>query len=85
MSSTEHIPANLMLPYLNQGHGLFEDNFYTSPKLAAHFLENDTHLCRTINPRSQNYLCELITERLEKDTAVFFKGEDKHLLEVKHM
>ena len=49
MSATERIPANIMIPYLNQGHCLFVDNFYTSPKLAAHFLENGTHLCRKIN------------------------------------
>jgi hypothetical protein len=38
MSITERIPANLMIPYLGNGHSLFIDNFYTSLKLAEHLL-----------------------------------------------
>ena len=35
MPSTERIPAALMEPFLDKGHILFTDNYYTSPSLAT--------------------------------------------------
>ena len=40
MPTTERIPVALIEPFLNKGHILFTDNYYTSPSLAQHLLEN---------------------------------------------
>ena len=48
MPSTERIPAVLMNPFLNKGHILFTDNYYTSPTLGLYFLQNGTHLVGTV-------------------------------------
>ena len=45
MPTSERILVSLMTPFLNKGHILFIDNFYTSPSLATFLLENGTHLC----------------------------------------
>ena len=45
MPTSERILVSLMTPFLNKGHILFIDNFYTSPSLATFSLENGTHLC----------------------------------------
>ena len=50
MSATERISSVLMQSHLGKRHVLYTDNFYTSPSLAVYFLENETHLCRTIRP-----------------------------------
>ena len=42
------ITITLMRPYLNNGHTLFVDNFYTTPRLAQYMLEHDTKLVGTI-------------------------------------
>ena len=38
MPSTERTPSVLMEPFLDKGHILFTDNYYTSPTLAKHLL-----------------------------------------------
>ncbi|XP_064644697.1 piggyBac transposable element-derived protein 4-like [Lineus longissimus] len=83
MSITERIPANLMIPYLGEGHCLFIDNFYTSPKLADHLLRNGTYVCGTINPKRKNFSRECANANLDKGGAAFYKQNDKHLLGVK--
>ena len=72
LSTTEHIPAVLMAPYLGKGHVLYTDNYYTSPSLATYFLSNQTHLCGTIRCNRKNYLKEITSEELDKETAVFY-------------
>ena len=37
-----------MRPFLNRGHFLLTDNFYTSPSLAKFLLTQKTYLCGTI-------------------------------------
>ena len=43
MPATERIPVKLMKPFLNKGHVLYTDNFYTSPMLASFLLQNQTY------------------------------------------
>jgi len=50
--TTEKIPITLLQPYLNNGHILFTDNFYTTPRLTQS-VKNDVfvnfmfhHLCQ---------------------------------------
>ena len=73
-SVTEKIPAKLMSGYYGNGHCVFVDNFYTSPKLAEYMLDNNTYLCGTINRKRCNYSKEIVLEELEKGAAVFYKS-----------
>ncbi len=43
--------TTLMQPYLNRGHKLFADNWYSSPLLAAYLHQNRTNYCGTVNAR----------------------------------
>lgn len=40
--------STLMEPYLNKGHIIFMDNWYTSPLLYQYLLENNTGACGTV-------------------------------------
>ena len=75
MPTAEKIPVSLMTPFLNKGHVLFTDNFYTSPSLATFFLENSTHLCRTVRTNHRYYSKEISNENLEKGTATFYNAD----------
>ena len=73
--TTERIPVSLMTPFLNKGHILFTDNFYTSPSLATLFLEKGTHLCGTVRTNRRYYSKEISNENLEKGTAAFYNAD----------
>ena len=83
LTTTEKIAANLIEPYLGEGHCLYTDNFYTSPNLAKHLLANQTHLCGTEKSHRKNFSKELPKEKLEKGEAAFYKT-DKGMLGVKY-
>jgi hypothetical protein len=42
------IVATLMKPYLNKGHSLYTDNYYTSPTLSAFLFDCKTDSCGTV-------------------------------------
>ena len=83
LSTTERIAANLIEPYLGDGHCLFTDNFYTSPKLAEHLLVNNTYLCGTVKKGRKNFAKDLVKENLEKGDAAFYSNS-KGVLGVKY-
>ena len=74
MPTTERIPVVLMEPFLNKGHILFTDNYYTSPSLATHLLENLTHLCGTVRSNRKFYFKEIVNVQLEKGAVSFFRA-----------
>ena len=76
MPMTERIPAVLMDSYLGKGYSLHTDNFYTSPTLAKFFLDNNTHLSGTVRSNRYNVPKNLVSEELEKGTAVFYVNRD---------
>ena len=47
---SEKIPLTSMNKYLNKGHRLFLDNYYTTPTLALRLLKNGTKLVGTVRP-----------------------------------
>ena len=68
----------------NKGHILFTDNYYTSPSLATHLLQNSTHLCGTVRSNRKFYCKEMINVQLEKETASFFRiSYDEHIIAFK--
>lgn len=44
----------LMSPYLGKGHNLYVDYWYTSPKLFAHLLKNNTGACGQVRANKKN-------------------------------
>ena len=85
MPTTERIPVSLMTPFLNKGHISFTDNFYTSPSSATFFLENGTHLCRTVRTNQWYYSKEISNENLEKGTAASSNADhDEHIIACKY-
>lgn len=44
------VVMELLKPYLNKGHKLYIDNWYTSPALLRHLLTHQTHACGTVRP-----------------------------------
>ena len=75
MPSTERIPAVLMNPFLNKGHILFTDNYYTSPTLGLYFLQNGTHLVGTVRNNQHFFPKDLVKVELEKGTAAFYNSD----------
>ena len=63
---TEKIPTTLMQQYLNKGHHLFIDNYYTSLPLAKFLLDNETYVTGTIRDNRKHFPLELKSVILEK-------------------
>ena len=73
MPATERIPVKLMKPFLNKGHVLYTDSFYTSPMLASFLLQNQTYLCGTVKRNYKHYCKDISNVILEKGTASFYQ------------
>ena len=71
---TERIPTTLMERYLNKGHHLFIDNYYTSLPLAKYLLQK-AHVTGTIKGRKK-FPTELKQVNVEKGEAVFYQSND---------
>ena len=84
MPSSERIPMVLMEPYIGKEHTLYTDNFYRSPSLGKHFLQNNTHLCGTIRNNRKKFSTEIVDENLEKGDAVFYKCKEEKMIGCKY-
>ena len=49
MPSSKPIPVDLMNPFLDKGHVLLTENYYTSPALASFLLSRKAYLNGTIH------------------------------------
>ena len=70
--SSEHIPVELMTPFLDKSLVLFTDNYYTSPALAS-LLSRKTYLNGIIRMNRKLYSKGIVNEQLERDTTVVSK------------
>ena len=52
---TERIPATVMQKYLNKGHLLLIDNYYTSLSLAEYMMQNGTYVMGTIREHRKHF------------------------------
>jgi len=59
MLKSERIPITLMHRFLNRGHRLFMDNYYTSPNLVKFLLEHETKVVGTVRSNCRNFPPEL--------------------------
>jgi len=84
LQTTEKIPFTLLQPYLNNGHVLFTDNFYTTPRLAHYLLQNGTGLVGTVRPNRKKFPKALASSHREKGEAEFYYANDEHVLAVKY-
>lgn len=50
--------ASVALTLLDKGHVFWVDNWYTSPALFTHLLENKTHACGTVRKNRKGVLNE---------------------------
>nr|XP_022900609.1 piggyBac transposable element-derived protein 4-like [Onthophagus taurus] len=48
LGSSGYVVVSLMKPYLEKGHKLFTDNYYSSPILANYLFEKKTNTCGTV-------------------------------------
>ena len=73
---TESIPATVMQKYLNKGHHLFIDNYYTSIFLAEYLMQNGTYVTGTISRHRKHFPVKMKALRLEIGDAAFYQHED---------
>ena len=65
-----------MQKYLNKGHHLFIDSYYTSLSFAEYLMQNGKYVTVTIRELRKHYPVEMKAQRLEKDDAAFYQHED---------
>ena len=70
---TEKIPATLLQKYVNKGHHVFLDNYYTSIPLASYFVQNGVHITGTIRDSRTQFSVELKAIQLGKGEAAFYQ------------
>jgi hypothetical protein len=77
------IVATLMKLYLNKGHSLYTDNYYTSPTLSAYLFDHKTDSCGTVQlnrkcmPVLQKKLTRGQTESLANQELLAVKLRDR--------
>ena len=68
---SERIPLTLMNKYLNKGHRLFLDNYYTTPTLALHLMKNGTKLVGTVRPNRRQFPRDLANADISRGESKF--------------
>ena len=69
---TEQIPLTMIDPYLDRGHTLTIDNWYTTPRLADYLLYHSTKVVGTIRPNRKQFPKDFPDgKNMQKATAVF--------------
>ena len=69
---TEKIPLTLLEPYLERGHTVYLDNYYTTPRLAKYLLDHNTKLVGTVRPNRKGMPPGIEGKDLEKGKAAFY-------------
>jgi hypothetical protein len=71
LGSTHLTVRRLLIPtYINKGHEVYMDSYYTSPRLALEFSELETGICGTVSFKRKAMPVEL-----SKDNLVLHKGD----------
>ena len=68
---TERIPATVMQKYLNKGHHLFIDNYYTSLSFAEYLMQNGTYVTGTIREHRKHIPVKMKALKPVKGDAAF--------------
>ena len=73
---TERVVLDLMAPFLNKGHCLFMDNYYSSVKLYETLLAQGTTACGTLRLNRKGLPDDIKTTKLKKGEHMFRRKED---------
>lgn len=73
------VVTKLMDQYLNKGHSLFTDNYYSSPSLSTFLFKNKTNSCGTVRPHRKHM--PKFTDKLNKGDVSWYSSD--HLLVLK--
>lgn len=74
---TGAVVVQLLTPYLNKGHSLYTDNFYSSPSLSQFLLDKKTNSCGTVRQNRKDM--PQLTEKLKKGETSW-RSSDKLLV-----
>ena len=77
---TERIPLTLAQPYLDKGHTLTLDNWYTTPKLADYLMERSTKLVGTIRANRKNFPKDFPADKAMPKGGAAFKYHQQILV-----
>ena len=80
MLTTERIPLSLMREYLDKGHCLFIDNFYTTPRLAKFLLDRGTTMVGTVRSNRRQFPKVM----LQKGESAAYEASGKGVLAMKY-
>ena len=67
------VALELLTPYLQQHRTVYMDNYFTSPILARHLLQEKTYVCGTLR---KNRKYTPVPERMAKGQVKFFTSQD---------
>ena len=73
---TERIPLTLLEPYLDRGHTVYLDNYYTMPRLAQYLLQRQTKLVGTVRANRRCMPQGIATKNLDKGKAAFYSCDN---------
>ena len=73
MPVSSQVVLSLMQPLLGNGHCVITDNFYTSPQLADHLINNDTDIYATVKPTRKEMPPEMKKKKLKKGEIQAFQ------------
>lgn len=80
---TERIPLTMMEPYLDRGHTLTIDNWYTTTRLAKYLLQHSTKVVGTIRSNRKHFPKDFPEDKdIQKGTAIF--KESGNILAMKY-
>ncbi|XP_050293711.1 piggyBac transposable element-derived protein 4-like [Anthonomus grandis grandis] len=66
------VVTKLMDQYLNKGHSLFTDNYYSSPALSTFLFKSNTNSCGTVRPHRKHM--PKFTGKLNKGDVEWYSG-----------
>lgn len=66
----------IMQPYLNKGHTIYVDNYYSSVELAEDMLRNRTHVVGTLRNNRKGNPTEVIGKKLKKGEYIWKRREN---------
>ena len=76
------VVTTLLSPdYLNKGHTVFVDNWYTSPKLFSTLHDNGTNACGTVRKNWKNM--PTLTEKLRRNELEAKHTSDNKIMAIK--
>jgi len=81
LSQSGSVISTLMSPYINKGHILYMDNWYSSPTLYEYLLEHKTGTCGTVKERRKGM--PVFPKKLTKGQFIFAISKNPNIIACK--